>query len=271
MIVLHISLIPMSRPPTTILLINFLLHFYRYLIPVLELKLTVSPRKTFFIPTMSHPAQIQQPTGNIHTMFPGSGNVESMSNETLVDSYRSLDPSRASLEDYNRSMLQYTQRQMSSFVDTDDLRRDSQSSGKSGRSIASSGSNISRQATASFTPVSNTPLLAETKRFVLSPLLLLLLLLLFLLFLLCDEPTLSQSRGHWTVPRRKYTLLRYHIAVLAIDDLYNYTQSTRSNLVFILLICVYFFIASFFGCWLRSRDEFIGTFIPFMRYASILS
>ncbi|CRL29429.1 unnamed protein product [Penicillium camemberti] len=112
---------------------------------------------------MSHPAQIQQATENIHTMFPGSDNVDTMSNETLVDSYRSLDPSRASLEDYNRSMLQYTQRQMSSFVDTDDSRRDSQSSGKSGRSIGSSGSNISRQTTESFTPVSNTPHLAETK------------------------------------------------------------------------------------------------------------
>ncbi|CAI7591034.1 unnamed protein product [Penicillium viridicatum] len=113
--------------------------------------------------TMSHPAEIQQATENIHTMFPGSDNVDTMSNETLVDSYRSLDPSRASLGDYNRSMLQYTQRQMSSFVDTDDLRRDSESSGQSDRSIASSGSNISRQANESFTPVSNTSHLAETK------------------------------------------------------------------------------------------------------------
>ncbi|KAJ5197469.1 hypothetical protein N7449_007948 [Penicillium cf. viridicatum] len=112
---------------------------------------------------MSHPAQIQQATENIHTMFPGSDNVESMSNETLVDSYRSLDPSAATLEDYNRSMLKYTQRQMSSFVDTDDSRRDSQSSGKSGRSITSSGSNISPQTNESFTPVGNTPHLAETK------------------------------------------------------------------------------------------------------------
>ncbi|KAF7521505.1 hypothetical protein PCG10_008284 [Penicillium crustosum] len=112
---------------------------------------------------MSQPTQIQQATENIHTMFTGSDNVDTMSNEALVNSYRSLDPSRASLEDYNRSMLQYTQRQMSSFVDTDDSRRDSQSSGKSGRSIASSGSNISRQTTESFTPVSNTPQLAETK------------------------------------------------------------------------------------------------------------
>ncbi|EKV10900.1 hypothetical protein PDIG_53880 [Penicillium digitatum PHI26] len=103
---------------------------------------------------MAHSAQIQ-PTENLNSMFPDAGGVENMANETLVDSYRSLDPSRASLEDYNRSMLQYTQRQMSSFVDADDPRRQSQSSGKSGRSSASSGSNLSRQATASFTSASS--------------------------------------------------------------------------------------------------------------------
>lgn len=104
---------------------------------------------------MTHSAQMQQATENMHTMFPDSGGVENMANDTLVDSYRSLDPSRASLEDYNRSMLQYTQRQMSSFVETDDSRRDSQSSGKSGRSLVSSGGSISRQANnGSFTPIS---------------------------------------------------------------------------------------------------------------------
>ncbi|KAJ6131944.1 hypothetical protein N7471_007159 [Penicillium samsonianum] len=104
---------------------------------------------------MTHSAQMQQATENMHTMFPDSGGVENMANETLVDSYRSLDPSRASLEDYNRSMLQYTQRQMSSFVDTDDSRRDSQSSGKSGHSLVSSGGSMPRQANnGSFTPIS---------------------------------------------------------------------------------------------------------------------
>ncbi|CAI7678130.1 unnamed protein product [Penicillium discolor] len=125
--------------------------------------LSEAAKSDTFPSTMSHPAQIQQATENIPTMFPGSDSVDTMPNETLVDSYRSLDPSRASLEDYNRSMLQYTQRQMSSFVDTDDSRRDSQSSSKSGRSITSSGSNISRQGTGSFTPVSNAPPLTETK------------------------------------------------------------------------------------------------------------
>ncbi|KGO63993.1 hypothetical protein PITC_013610 [Penicillium italicum] len=106
---------------------------------------------------------MQQPTENLNSLFPDSGGVENMASETLVDSYRSLDPSRASLEGYNRSMLQYTQRQMSSFVDTDDSRRDSQSSGKSARSIASSGSGSSRPANGSFTSISNTPHVAETK------------------------------------------------------------------------------------------------------------
>lgn len=41
-------------------------------------------------------------------------------------------------------------------------------------------------------------------------------------------------------PSENYTLLRYHIALLAIDDQYNYAQSTRSNL---LLIYVYFLIS----------------------------
>ncbi|KGO43399.1 hypothetical protein PEX1_025060 [Penicillium expansum] len=112
---------------------------------------------------MTHSAQLQQPTENLNSMFSDSGGVENMANETLIDSYRSLDPTRASLEDYNRSMLQYTQRQMSSFADTDDSRRDSQSSGKSGRSSASSGSNMSRQANMSFTPASDAGHSAENK------------------------------------------------------------------------------------------------------------
>ncbi|KAJ6146969.1 hypothetical protein N7497_008951 [Penicillium chrysogenum] len=88
---------------------------------------------------MTHSAQMEQATEDIHSMFPDSGGMENMAGETLVESYRSLDPARALLEDYNRSMLQYTQRQMSSFVDTDDTRRSSQSSGQSGRSSASRG------------------------------------------------------------------------------------------------------------------------------------
>jgi hypothetical protein len=103
---------------------------------------------------MTHAAQIQQPTQTIQSMFPAdSGNVDNMASETHIGSYQSLDPAHASLEDYNRSMLQYTQRQMSSFVDVDDSHRgrgsssrSSQSSGQSGCSSASSGTNMARQA-----------------------------------------------------------------------------------------------------------------------------
>lgn len=102
-------------------------------------------------------------TEDIHSMFPVSGGVENLAGETLVESYRSLDPARALLEDYNRSMLQYTQRQMSSFVDTDDTRRNSQSSGQSGRSSASRGSSMSQQANPSFTSVSSAMNPVETK------------------------------------------------------------------------------------------------------------
>ncbi|KAF9246655.1 hypothetical protein DTO013E5_6027 [Penicillium roqueforti] len=112
--------------------------------------------------TMTHSAQTQQATEDIHSMFPTAG-VDNMASETHVESYRSLDPSAASLEDYNRSMLEYTQRQMSSFVDTDNSRRDSRSSGKSGRSLASSGSNMSRQANGPLTPISNAAPSAENK------------------------------------------------------------------------------------------------------------
>ncbi|CAG8047291.1 hypothetical protein PENNAL_c0037G07861 [Penicillium nalgiovense] len=111
---------------------------------------------------MTHSAQMET-TEDIHSMFPVSGGVENLAGETLVESYRSLDPARALLEDYNRSMLQYTQRQMSSFVDTDDTRRNSQSSGQSGRSSASRGSSMSQQANPSFTSVSSAMNPVETK------------------------------------------------------------------------------------------------------------
>ncbi|KAJ5462717.1 hypothetical protein N7475_007661 [Penicillium sp. IBT 31633x] len=108
---------------------------------------------------MTHAAQMQQPSENIGSMFPAqSEGMENMASETHIDSYRSLDPARASLEDYNRSMLQYTQRQMSSFVDADDSHRgsgsssrSSQSSGQSGYSSGTSsgsGSNMSHQTNA---------------------------------------------------------------------------------------------------------------------------
>ncbi|KAJ5836977.1 hypothetical protein N7447_003003 [Penicillium robsamsonii] len=107
---------------------------------------------------MTQPVQMQQQTEDMDSMFPVSGSVDNMTSETHVGSYQSLDPSRSSLEDYNRSMLQYTQRQMSSFVDMDDSRRGSQSSSKSGFSITPSGG-TSRHANGSLTSVGN----VETK------------------------------------------------------------------------------------------------------------
>ncbi|KAJ5146413.1 uncharacterized protein N7515_000977 [Penicillium bovifimosum] len=103
---------------------------------------------------MTQAAQMQQPAQSMHSMFPSdNGNLNNMSSESHVGSYQALDPAQDSLEDYNRSMLQYTQRQMSSFVDVDDSHpgrgssgRSSQSSGQSGRSSASSGTDMASQA-----------------------------------------------------------------------------------------------------------------------------
>ncbi|KAJ5343953.1 uncharacterized protein N7506_003777 [Penicillium brevicompactum] len=114
---------------------------------------------------MTQAAQMQQPTESVQSMFPNdAGGVNNTASETHVDSYRSLDPARASLEDYNRSMLQYTQRQMSTFVDVDDSHsgsgtssRSSQSSGQSGRSNEGTGSGLARSANGPLPP-STTPL-----------------------------------------------------------------------------------------------------------------
>jgi hypothetical protein len=120
---------------------------------------------------MTQAAQMQQPTENVESMFSSnSGGVDIPTSETHVETYRSLDPAHASLEDYNRSMLQYTQRQMSSFVDVDDSHRgsgsssrSSQSSGQSGRSSASTGSGMARNANGPPTSVSNAAQLAGSK------------------------------------------------------------------------------------------------------------
>lgn len=120
---------------------------------------------------MTEAAQMQQPIENVQSMFPSeSGGVNIPTSETHVDSYRSLDPARASLEDYNRSMLLYTQRQMSTFADVDDSHRgsgtssrSSQSSGQSGRSSASTGSGMARNANGPPTSVNNAAHLAGSK------------------------------------------------------------------------------------------------------------
>ncbi|KAJ5182977.1 hypothetical protein N7492_000593 [Penicillium capsulatum] len=94
-------------------------------------------------------SEMQQPTETI-PMFPTDSENGPPSQQA-----QSLDP-RNSLDDYNRTMLEYTQRQMSSFVDLDDTNgaglsgtssRSSHSSGNSGRSGASNnGSILARQA-----------------------------------------------------------------------------------------------------------------------------
>ncbi|KAK9855557.1 hypothetical protein MYU51_002091 [Penicillium brevicompactum] len=120
---------------------------------------------------MTQAAQMQQPTESVQSMFPNdAGGVNNTASETHVDSYRSLDPARASLEDYNRSMLQYTQRQMSTFVDVDDSHsgsgtssRSSQSSGQSGRSNEGTGSGLARSANGPPTSVNNAAHLAGSK------------------------------------------------------------------------------------------------------------
>ncbi|CAG8373151.1 unnamed protein product [Penicillium salamii] len=120
---------------------------------------------------MTQAAQMQYPTESVKSMFPtDSGGVNNPASETLVDSYRSLDPARASLEDYNRSMLQYTQRQMSTFVDVDDSHRgsgtssrSSQSSGQSGRSNDATGSSMARNANGPPTSVNTAAHLAASK------------------------------------------------------------------------------------------------------------
>ncbi|KAJ5689276.1 hypothetical protein N7462_003668 [Penicillium macrosclerotiorum] len=86
---------------------------------------------------MTEGHQMQQPANSLHSMFPPESGGQPPT-ENLVETQRSLDP-HTSLEDYNRTMLEYTQRQMSSFVDLDEgsgscgtSSRSSQSSGNSG-------------------------------------------------------------------------------------------------------------------------------------------
>ncbi|KAJ5134502.1 hypothetical protein N7448_000478 [Penicillium atrosanguineum] len=77
-----------------------------------------------------------QPTETVQSMFAQNSGAGPPASNSNVETQRSMDP-HVSLEDYNRTMLEYTQRQMSSFVDLDDS-RGSGSSGRSGRSSGSS-------------------------------------------------------------------------------------------------------------------------------------
>jgi len=87
--------------------------------------------------TMTEGDRIQHPSESNLNMFPSDNRCELSTTNHHVETSRSLDP-RNSLEDYNRTMLEYTQRQVSSFVDQDDKSRSSGSSGSSGRSSHSS-------------------------------------------------------------------------------------------------------------------------------------
>lgn len=95
---------------------------------------------------MTETQQMQQPSENIDTMFPTDSGAGPPVSTNHVETQR-LDP-HTSLDDYNRTMLEYTQRQMSSFVDLDDVNsRRSDSSSRSSQSSGNSGiSGIARQA-----------------------------------------------------------------------------------------------------------------------------
>ncbi|KAJ5381417.1 uncharacterized protein N7496_003845 [Penicillium cataractarum] len=95
---------------------------------------------------------MHQHSDNIRSMFPHESGGTGPSHGNHVETQRSTDP-RITLEDYNRTMLEYTQRQMSSFVDLDDSNshsgsssRSSQSSGNSDRSGTSSNGVLAHQA-----------------------------------------------------------------------------------------------------------------------------
>ncbi|KAJ5775164.1 uncharacterized protein N7511_000175 [Penicillium nucicola] len=110
--------------------------------------------------------QAQMQRSENMNMF-NSGGMSNPNTETMIDSYQPLDPVTASLGDYNRSMLQYTQRQMSTFVDTDDSHhrkssssRSSQSSGQSGRTSVSG---LARQANGPPTSINHAAQIAENK------------------------------------------------------------------------------------------------------------
>ncbi|KAI9933253.1 hypothetical protein ASPWEDRAFT_43022 [Aspergillus wentii DTO 134E9] len=95
-------------------------------------------------------ASMQQ-SGNIQ-MFPTDGGGCRPPGNNAVDNSRPLDP-RTSLEDYNRVMLEYTQRRMSTFMEMEEgsaspVSRSSRGSNTSGNSGASASGVLARQAAA---------------------------------------------------------------------------------------------------------------------------
>ncbi|KAJ5831997.1 hypothetical protein N7474_000308 [Penicillium riverlandense] len=98
---------------------------------------------------MTEGTQFQNQSESNLNMFPPDNRSEPCSTQNHVETSRSLDP-RNSLEDYNRSMLAYTHRQMSSFVDQDDGNVSSGGSSRSSQSSVHSGTSnngsLARQA-----------------------------------------------------------------------------------------------------------------------------
>lgn len=86
---------------------------------------------------MSETQMHQQSAEHIETMIPQNAEVGSSISGSHVETQR-LDP-HTSLGDYNRTMLEYTQRQMSSFVDLDDAKSGSGTSSRSSQSSGNSG------------------------------------------------------------------------------------------------------------------------------------
>ncbi|KAF7178735.1 hypothetical protein CNMCM7691_007553 [Aspergillus felis] len=92
---------------------------------------------------------MQQPK-NTDPAFPVDGGGCRPPGETHVETQRSVDPN-ISIEDYNRIMLQYTQRRMSTFLDmgndsTPPPSRSSRSSDSSGNSGVLTSGALARQA-----------------------------------------------------------------------------------------------------------------------------
>lgn len=100
-------------------------------------------------------------TEDINPIVAPSHNGASRNSMSQVQAARPLDP-RSSLDDYNRVMLAYTQRRMSTFVDMDNGRkspssRSSNSSGDSGKNSDFSNTTsgvLSRQGDVASTPTS---------------------------------------------------------------------------------------------------------------------
>ncbi|KAJ5495284.1 hypothetical protein N7539_000400 [Penicillium diatomitis] len=110
---------------------------------------------------------MQQPACTVQSMYPNQAGGDSSLQGANVETQRAFDP-RTTIEDYNRTMLEYTQRQISSFVDLDENNNSngtrSRSSQSSGNSEASSHSNDSRHRTGSSSPTSVNPGRATSTR-----------------------------------------------------------------------------------------------------------